>query len=70
MCCNLLKPTGYLMEQTASHSKIVNSAHTVGFFGTYLKVNIYVGPTQHKPIGFSQNQGNKCLLHDKKWVFL
>ena len=41
MSFNILKPTGYLMEQKASHSKIVHSAHTVFMlFCTYFKANI------------------------------
>jgi len=32
MSFNLLKPTDYLMEQKASHSKIVRSANTLIMF--------------------------------------
>jgi len=48
---NLLKSTDYLMEQKASHSKIVCSAHIVFmFFCTYFKANTYVCPVKHKSI--------------------
>ena len=63
MSFNLLKPTGNLMEEKASHSKIVHTVFLYLFQSKHLCLH-YITYTD----GYFQNQGKKCLLHSKKWV--
>ena len=72
MCFKLLKPIGYLMQQKVSHSTIVHSAHTVFIFFLFAlisKQTVTFALHNTNWLVLFQNQGKKCLLRGKNWVF-
>jgi hypothetical protein len=65
---NLLKPTGYGMNQQVEYFNNCNSAHTVFVFCICLRTNRDLCHLHKKLIGF-YNRDEKCLQHGMDWAF-
>ena len=66
---NLLKPTGYVTHQPVlKFNNCTLCPHCIYVFCIYLRTNSDLCHSQHKLIGF-YNQDKKCLRRGTDWVF-
>ena len=66
-CINLLKPTGYVMQQQFNIQQLY-VLPTLYLCVLYSSENSDLCHLQHKLIGF-YNRDEKCLLRGTNWVF-
>ena len=66
---NLLKPTGYLMQQQVlTFNNCTLCPHCIYVVCIYLRTNSDLCHLQHKLTGFC-NRDEKCLQRGTDWVF-